>query len=72
MSDFIDFVNRTGKNIGEVQNTQLGDFVGNHEATMRALRKKNPHKFDILYLGSLCKANGIDKEMLEKMKQKKD
>lgn len=64
-NELIDFVNKTGKNIGQVQNTKLAKFFGVTEGAFRSMREKEPLKFDCLYLGAFCKANNITKEDLE-------
>lgn len=63
----IDFVNKTGEKIGEVQNTKLANFFEISEGALRNIRKKEPLKFECLYLGAFCKANNITKEDLEKL-----
>lgn len=70
--NFIDFVTKTGQNIGEVQNTKLAKYLGNSEGAIRNLRDKEPLKFDCLYLGALCKTNNITKEDLIKIKKDKN
>ncbi len=70
--NFIDFVNKTGQKIGEVQNTKLAKYLGNSEGAIRNLRDKEPRKFDCLYLGALCKANNIIKEDLIKLLKDKE
>ena len=70
--NFIDFVNKTGQNIGEVQNTKLAKYLGNCEGAIRNLRDKEPLKFDCLYLGALCKSNNIKKEDLIKLLKDKE
>ena len=70
--NFIDFVNKTGQKIGEVQNTKLAKYLGNSEGAIRNLRDKEPLKFDCLYLGALCKANNIIKEDLIKLLKDKE
>lgn len=67
----IDFVNTTGKNIGEVQNTKLARFVGKGEFSVRALRKRKPKEFEMMYLGALCVANGVSKDDIEKVCESK-
>ncbi|WP_418181373.1 hypothetical protein ACNSOL_11780 (plasmid) [Aliarcobacter lanthieri] len=66
-SKIIDFVNTTGKNIDQVQNTKLAAFFGNTESTIRKLGYREPLKFECLYLGAFCKANNITKEELIKL-----
>ena len=65
--NFIDFVNRTGKNIGEIQNTKLSNFLGVSEGSIRLMKTNDLHKLDCTYLGALCKANNITKEDLIKL-----
>lgn len=68
---FIDFVNTTGKKVGEIQNTKLATFFQVSEGSIRRIRKEDPLKLDCLYLGALCKANNISKEnLIEITKQK--
>ncbi|WP_418186717.1 hypothetical protein [Aliarcobacter lanthieri] len=69
--EIIDFVNKTGKKVGEVQNTKLANFFGNAESTIRQLRDREPLKFECLYLGAFCKANNIIKEDLIKILEDK-
>ena len=66
---FIDFVNKTGKNVGEIQNTKLADFIGISEGAIRLMKANDLHRLDCLYLGSLCKANNITKDVLIKFVQ---
>lgn len=66
-NDFIDFVNITGKNIGEIQNTKIANYIGISEGAVRLMKKNNQKKLDCLYLGALCKANNITKEDLIKI-----
>ena len=70
--NFIDFVTKTGQNIGEVQNTKLAKYFGNSEGAIRNLRDKEPLKFECLYLGAFCKANNITKDDLIRLKQGKE
>lgn len=63
-SKFVDFVNTTGSNIGEIQNTKLANFVNVSEGAIRLLRKNNTQKLNCLYLGALCSANDISKDDL--------
>ncbi len=65
--NFIDFVNRTGKNIGQIQNTKLANYVGISEGTIRLMKENDLHRLDCTYLGALCKANNITKEDLVKL-----
>lgn len=65
--NFIDFVNRTGKNIGEIQNTKLAKFIGISEGAIRLMRDNDTHRLDCNYLGALCKANNITKKDLIKL-----
>ena len=37
---FIDFVNRTGKNIGEIQNIKLANFIGVSESANQTNEKE--------------------------------
>ena len=64
---FHDFVNRSGKNIGQIQNTKLAGFVGISEGAIRLMKDKDTHRLDCLYLGALCKANNITKDDLIKL-----
>ena len=64
---FKDFVNTTGKNIGEIQNTKLADFFGVDEGVIRKQRLSDSLKFDCLYLGAICKANNFTKEDLKNL-----
>jgi DNA-binding Xre family transcriptional regulator len=68
---FIDFVNTTGKNIGQIQNTKLADFIGVSEGAVRHIKNKYPNRFEILYLGAFCKVNNIKKEDLIKLIESK-
>ncbi len=69
--EIVDFVNKTGKNIGLVQNTKLGFFFETNEKNIRYLRKTKKNMFDSLYLGALCKANNITRDdLIELIKQK--
>lgn len=61
---FKDFVNTTGKNVGEIQNTKLANFFGVTEGAIRKLKLSDGLKFDCLYLGAICKANNFTKEDL--------
>ncbi len=72
--DFIDFVNTTGKNIGQLQNTKLAAFLGVSEGAIRSMKRKEDQlRLDCLYLGALCKANNISKEnLVEISKQNKE
>ncbi len=65
--EFIDFVNRTGKNIGEIQNTKLANFIGISEGAIRLMKANDLHRLDCIYLGALCKANNISKKDLIKL-----
>lgn len=65
--EFVDFVNRTGKNIGEIQNTKLAEFIGVSEGAIRLMKTNDIHRLDCVYLGALCKANKIKKEDLIKL-----
>ncbi len=65
--EFIDFVNRTGKNIGEIQNTKLANFIGISEGAIRLMKANDLHRLDCTYLGALCKANNITKQDLIKI-----
>lgn len=65
--EFVDFVNRTGKNIGEIQNTKLANFIGISEGAVRLMKENDLHRLDCTYLGALCKANKIKKEDLIKL-----
>lgn len=70
---FIDFVNTTGKNIGEIQNTKLAAFYNVVEGSIRRIKKEDPLKLECLYLGALCKANNISKQdLVEISKQNKE
>jgi len=69
---FIDFINRTGKNIGEIQNTKLANYIGVSEGTIRLMKENNLHKLDCNYLGALCKANNITKEDLIKLVENRE
>ena len=62
----IDFLHKTKKRAGTVNITELAQFLEKNEATIRALQRKNPKKFDLLYMGSVCSANGISLEDLRK------
>lgn len=66
-NEITDFVNRTGKNVGKIQNTALANFFENSEGAMRSLSKREPLKFECLYLGAFCKANNITKDDLLKI-----
>lgn len=66
-NEFIDFVNRTGKNIGEIQNTKLANFIGISEGAIRLMKENDLDRLDCNYLGALCKANKITKEDLIKL-----
>ncbi len=50
--NFIDFVNRTGKNIGQIQNTKLANYVGISEGTIRLMKENDLHRIDCNYLGA--------------------
>lgn len=63
-NEFIDFVNRTGKNIGQIQNTKLANFVGISEGAIRLMKENDLHRLECNYLGALCKANDITKDDL--------
>lgn len=68
--EIVDFVNKTGKNIGLIQNTKLGFFFETNEKNIRYL-KKQKNMFDCLYLGALCKVNNITRDdLIELIKQK--
>ena len=49
-NSFIDFVNKTGKNIGQVQNIKLANYFEISEGAIRNIKKKEPLKFDCLHL----------------------
>ncbi len=69
--EIVDFVNKTGKNIGVIQNTKLSDFLGATGKKIRYLRQSNELMFESLYLGALCKANYVTKDdLIELIKQK--
>ena len=56
-TEFIDFINRTGKNISETQNTKLANFIGISEGAIRLMKEKDLHRIvrlikkDCNYLG---------------------
>ncbi|KAB7891414.1 hypothetical protein [Poseidonibacter ostreae] len=64
-----DFVTTSGKNIGEVQNTALGNFFDLTEGSIRSMRNKYPKRFKALYLGAFCIANDIEIEDLRKVQR---
>ena len=64
-----DFVNTTGKNIGEIQNTALGNFFEQTEGAIRGLRNNYPKRFNALYMGAFCIANDITIEDLRKIQK---
>jgi DNA-binding Xre family transcriptional regulator len=70
--NFIDFVNKTGKNIGKIQNTKLANFLGISEGAIRLMKEKDLHRLDCNYLGALCKINNIKKEDLIKLVENKE
>ena len=43
-TEFIDFINRTRKNIGETQNTKLANFIGISEGAIRLMKEKDLHR----------------------------
>ena len=57
-NEFIDFINRTRKNIGETQNTKLANFIGISEGAIRLMKEKDLHRIvrlikkDCNYLGA--------------------
>lgn len=55
----IDFLHTTKKREGSVNLTELAVFLEKKEATVRALQRTNPKKFDLLYMGAVCSVNGI-------------
>lgn len=71
-NEFIDFVNRTGKNVGEIQNTKLAKFIGISEGAIRVMKQNDLHRLDVVYLGALCKANNIFKEDLIKLVENRE
>jgi len=68
----VDFTNRTGKNIGKIQNTKLANYVGVVEGSIRLMKINNQQKLDCLYLGALCKANNISKDDLIKLLENRE
>ncbi len=66
----IDFVYTTGKNIGTVNKSKLGEFISLSANATKNLADKHPKRFDCLYLGAFCKANDIKKEDLVKILKK--
>lgn len=64
---FVDFTNKTGKNIGEIQNTKLANFVGVSEGAIRLMKTNDIHRLDCLYLGALCKVNNVTRVDLIKL-----
>ena len=56
-TEFIDFINRTGKNISETQNTKLANFIGISEGAIRLMKEKDVQRIvrlikkDCNYLG---------------------
>ena len=68
--EVVDFVNKTGKNIGGIQNTKLSNFLGATAKKIRYLKQSNELMFESLYLGAFCKANYVTKEdLIELIKQ---
>ena len=53
--------------MGKIKNTEFGNFVNLGEGAMRNLEKKHPQRYEMLYIGALCKANNITKEDLIKL-----
>lgn len=68
----IDFVNKTGKKVGEIQNTKLGKYLDYSEGGLRGLEEKYPKRYEALYLGSFCKANNITKNDLVKLLENRE
>lgn len=62
--EIVDFANKTGKNIGEPQNTKLGEYFETNERNIRYLKQTDKKMFDCLYIGAFCEANNIKKDDL--------
>jgi len=65
----INFNNTTGKNKGKLQITKLANYLGKTEGALRALKKRNKKELEILNLGALCEANGINEDDLREIEK---
>ena len=63
----IDFITKTGKNIGKIKKSELGAALGRGEGAMRNIEKKHPNRYEMMYFGALCEANKITKDELIKI-----
>lgn len=66
-TEFKDFVYLTGKNVGNINYSDLGRFYGKQGQTLINQHNKNPKQLEAIYLGSLCQANEITKQDLIKI-----
>jgi len=61
------FLHKSKKRAGTVNVTELATYLGKDETTIRALKRTNPQKFEIIYLGAVCIANNIKIEDLKRI-----
>lgn len=66
----IDFRHKKGKRAGTINISEFAAHLGKQEGTLRTLKRVNPRKFNMIYLGAICAANGITAEMLCEIIQK--
>ncbi len=68
-----DFCYTAGKNIGSLNKSKLGKFIGLSHSAINNLEKKHPQRLECLYFGAFCMANNINKiKLVEIVKNTKN